>query len=345
MILSQTSALLENRRKDKILDDYVVMVGYKGSDSVITSPGANGDSLFDIASTGKVLITSTLILKAINEKRIALEDTLDKFFENVPEDKKHITVFDLLTHTSGIIRFDIPKEVCAKRNDTIANYILSEPLAFKPGTEYRYSCTGYILLGFIAEKAFNAGLDELFYTYIKQPLKLTRSGFNMPVDEVNSINCCYSRKDYGDTAVGDEIVKNMRGCVAGNGCSFWTANDYLKWVKAVMNKSDIFYGEELYAKAEKNYTPDFSEGRGLGYLIVDENYPQTGKLFPVGSFGHCGHSGVSFFINRQLDLYVIILTNVTRCTFRNNNWEMRDYSVTMKLREDVHNAIKADLNL
>ena len=345
MLLQKTRDNFETKRNTGVLDEYVVIVQNKGEISALTSAGADMDTLFDVASTGKVLITSTLILKAIGEQKLALDDTLDKFFPAMPDDKKGITVFHLLTHTSGILRHNIPKSICAMKNDSIAEFILSKPLGFPIGSQYTYSCTGYILLGFIAEKALHAPLDELYYSYIKQPLGLTRSGFNIGVDEDNAVNCCYSRKEMGQSALADELVMNMRGGIAGNGGSFWSANDYLKWVKAIYNKEEIFYKEPMFAMAEKNYTPTYGEGRGLGYLIVDETYKQTGKLFPAGSFGHCGHSGVSFFINREKELFVIILSNITRCTYRNLNWQKRDYNITKRFREDVHNAIWDDLQL
>ena len=78
-------------------------------------------------------------------------------------------------------------------------------------------------------------------------------------------------------------------------------------------------------------------------MVVNENYKQTGKLFPVGSFGHCGHSGQSFFINREKNLYVIILTNATRFLNMKNNFKGYDYGEIMKMREEIHNAIADDL--
>ena len=83
--------------------------------------------------------------------------------------------------------------------------------------------------------------------------------------------------------------------------------------------------------------------QGLGYHIVDENFNQTGKLFPVGSFGHTGHCGQSFYINRELNLYAIILTNATRFANMKNDFKGYDYNDIMKMREEIHNAIYRDL--
>ena len=73
-------------------------------------------------------------------------------------------------------------------------------------------------------------------------------------------------------------------------------------MKAVMRKDSALYPKEIYDLAEKNYVGDLGEGWGLGWLIVDEKYNQTGKLFRIGSCGHCGHTGTSLFFNRKENL-------------------------------------------
>ena len=103
------------------------------------------------------------------------------------------------------------------------------------------------------------------------------------------------------------------------------------------------YAPEIYAAAETDWTPDFEEGRGLGWVIVDGRYPQTGRLFPAGSFGHCGNTGTSFFMDRRSGLYVILLTNATRFSYMRRNYRSCDYAETMRMREAVHEAIREDI--
>lgn len=134
------------------------------------------------------------------------------------------------------------------------------------------------------------------------------------------------------------------GKAAGSGGQQSCLHDIERFVDAVINKDKNLYSEKIFDIAEKNYTPDYSGGRGLGYLIVDEKYPQTGKLFPIGSFGHCGHAGQSFFINREKNIYVIILTNATRHANMKNDFKGYNYGDIMKMREDIHNAIFSDLS-
>ena len=71
---------------------------------------------------------------------------------------------------------------------------------------------------------------------------------------------------------------------------------------------------------------------------------QTGKLFPIGSCGHCGHTGTSLFFNRKENLYVIILTNATRFANMKNDFKGYDYKKKKKMRENLHNAVYSDLS-
>ena len=82
----------------------------------------------------------------------------------------------------------------------------------------------------------------------------------------------------------------------------------------------------------------------LHWLVVDEKYSQTGKLFPVGSFGHCGHSGQSIFFNREKKMCVVILTNATRFLSKRSGFEWHDYNVICEMRKALHNEILKDLS-
>ena len=111
MQLRNTKILMENLKEGNKLDSYAVMVYKNGEKQLISSENVNEDTFFDVASMGKVLVTSTLILKAIDMGLLRLDNRLDDFFDNVPSDKSNITIKQMLTHTSGIIRVNIPDRI------------------------------------------------------------------------------------------------------------------------------------------------------------------------------------------------------------------------------------------
>lgn len=344
MNLLNTEELLKQKLKNNDFDSYAVLVHYGDNEELLTSDNVNEYTYFDIASMGKVLITSTLALQAISRGKLSLDNTISDFFKNAPDDKRNITIKQLLTHTSGIIRHPITKQAAEKGNDGIAEEMLSHPLAYAPDTDYIYSCNGMILLGFILEKIYNKSLEEIYNENIAKPLELKRTAFEIGLDEENAA-VCYRCPRTQAPYVGrfdDENVSIM-GKTAGSGGQQSCIYDIQRFINAVLAKDELLYQKEFFELAEQNYTPAFSEGRGLGYLVVNEKYRQTGELFPVGSFGHCGHTGQCFFINREKNLYVIILTNATRFFNMNNDFKGYDYGEIMKLREEIHNAIADDL--
>ena len=81
-----------------------------------------------------------------------------------------------------------------------------------------------------------------------------------------------------------------------------------------------------------------NESRGIGFLYVNDLYNQTGTLFPVGSFGHGGHTGTSLFVNRETGLYVIILSDATVSTIQKYGHE--DYEQVMQMRQIIHTLIQ-----
>lgn len=343
MNLKNTKLLLEQKYKNNEFSSYAVLVYKNGEKEIIMSSDVDEYTYFDVASTGKVLVTSTLVLQAIDRGMLKLENTLQEFFTDAPEEKKNITIKQLLTHTSGIVRHQLTEQAAKNGRECIAEEILAYPLAYEPGENYIYSCNGYILLGFILEKIYGKTLEEIYNNNIAEPLGLKRTSFEIDMDEPNAAICYrWQRTSESKHRFDDENIMVL-GKASGSGGQQSCLHDIEKFIDAIISKDEKLYSKGIFELAEKNYTPDYSEGRGLGYLVVDEKYPQTGKLFPIGSFGHCGHCGQSFFMNREQDMYVIILTNATRHANMKNNFNGYDYGEIMSLREDIHNAIFSDL--
>ena len=121
----------------------------------ITPEGApvREDTLYDMASVSKVLSTSMIALRFIAEGILDLADMLPRYFgeDAVPEDKKEISLFHLLTHTSGYPAH-IPLYEKIPTPDLTVPYLLSVPLEHAPGTRVVYSCMGFILLGKMLER-------------------------------------------------------------------------------------------------------------------------------------------------------------------------------------------------
>ena len=113
---------------------------------------ADRNTLYDLASLSKLVSTSMVALRLIEDGKLLLADTLSRFFtekelESAPEGRKDVSIFRLMTHTSGITPH-IPLWTKLKDNDasSVASLILSSEPKCRPGEEVYYTCMGYILL-------------------------------------------------------------------------------------------------------------------------------------------------------------------------------------------------------
>lgn len=119
---------------------------------------------------------------------------------------------------------------------------------------------------------------------------------------------------------------------------FSNMTDMTKYVQMLLRHGEPLVGREVFDKAVQNHTPNMNGSRGLGVLYVDESYSQTGDLFPAGSIGHTGQS---VFVDLKSGLYVIILSDATIAIVK--KYGNQHYEEVMRMRQDIHNAIKADL--
>lgn len=134
----------------------------------------DSNTVFWIASNTKP-ITAMAVMKLVEDGKLSVKDSLTQFFKNVPSDKIHITVEQLLTHSSGI-----PSEFVAEgeQNKEIAiKKILSQKLLSRPGEQEHYSNDGYDLLGAIIEMRSGKSYQEYVREVIFEKAGMTNSNF------------------------------------------------------------------------------------------------------------------------------------------------------------------------
>lgn len=138
--------------------------------------GANIDAEtpFWIASISKQF-TAAAILRLAEQKKLALDDPLTKFFAGVPDDKKSITVQQLLTHTAGFKQNYAADGIVDR--DAAVRALLAQELAAAPGAGFRYSNDGYNLLAAIVEVASKESFEKYLQKELFDPVKLEHTGF------------------------------------------------------------------------------------------------------------------------------------------------------------------------
>lgn len=323
---------LDHYVETKLVEHIAVRVG-KGESIIYDTfrGGVDEHTVFDMASITKIMATTSLALIALDKGLLSLDDQVSMFYST----EKALTVKHLLTHTSGIGNKSLNKAGYTYEN--IAERILEYPLDYQTGSETRYSCSGFILLGKILEKVYGDRLDRCFDKYVAEPLELSESCF-LPKDKERIVNANLWESNRGK--VNDYNAQHLGG-VAGNAGLFSSLTDVTKYVRFLLDSGNPLISKNMFDASVRNYTEGKSSSRGLGFLYVDERYSQAGGLLRAGMVGHCGHTGQSFFVDLRTGFYVIILSDAEISVTKKYGREK--YDEVMNMRRVLHEAIAADM--
>ena len=153
--------------------EIVKMRGY-GLANVEHRVPVTDETIFQSGSVGKQF-TAAAVMSQVEDGKLALSDPLIKFFPDGPASWRDITVRHLLTHTSGIP--DYTDGLVDYRRDyteeQLVKFAQSLALDFAPGAEWKYSNTGYVLLGAIVRKASGTFYGDVLKTRVFAPLGMT----------------------------------------------------------------------------------------------------------------------------------------------------------------------------
>ncbi len=156
------------------LDGQVVLrEGYGFADRERRVPN-RPETLFDIGSLAKSF-TAVAVLRLEAEGRLRVEQPLSRFLPQAPEDKRSLTLHQLLTHTSGVTGPDLGYRVIGS-GDALRE-ILARPLAFPPGSRWAYSNAGYVLLAAVVEAASGTTYQDYLASHVFRPAGLVSTGF------------------------------------------------------------------------------------------------------------------------------------------------------------------------
>ena len=310
--------------------DLVLAVSYVGK-LALDGEDVNRKTRYDMASLTKVLGPTMIAFQAIQEGRLTLYDTLETWLENVPEDKKQITVFQLMTHTAGFTPSFRLDQTVEKPEESL-RAILDSALISKPGEQPNYSCMGYITLGKILEKVYGEKLNVLAKKLVFDPLGMPNTGYlpegnNIAATEVDPVTHVAWQG-----VVHDENAR-FQGGVSANAGIFSCMDDMITFCRMLSKGGDGYICPTLFKKAIRNYTPGFDTHRGLGFHLAGTEYNYMGDLFPECSFGHTGFTGTSVAIDPTTGFYVILLSNRVHPT--------RASDRLFRFRRAFHNALYA----
>lgn len=247
--------------------------------------------------------TAAAVLLLQERGKLSVQDSICKYVAPCPEAWQPVTLHHLLSHTAGVPNFtnfnQFPDYVKTKRDPTtveaLINRFRERPLDFKPGEDWRYSNSGYVLLGHVVEKASGKSYESFLRENIFEPLKMTNTGYDHADEIVKRRAHGYAPGPGGDLVNASYIDMSVPFAAGG---LYSTVGDLYLWDQAL-------YGERLLKKASLDamFTVVRNE-YGYGYGV--------NKLFNRAHATHGGGiEGFATSIHRFPDdrVTVIVLSN------------------------------------
>lgn len=262
-------------------------------------------NVFRLGSVTKQF-TACAILNLEEQGKLSITDDIRKYVPDLPQKQKVITIEALLTHTSGVINYTgLPgfTEELKRRDLTpkqVVDLFKNEPLEFEPGTDYKYSNSGYILLGHIIEQVTGKPYATYIEETIFKPLGMKNSYYDSPTTIIPGRASGYSRRN-GSYQNADYLSMTLP-YAAGSLTS--SAQDLQKWYSA-LHDGKLMKPETL-KKAHSSYK--LSSGRLTGYGYGWE----TGNVQGSPSVKHVGVVNGFFTYVAYLpeeNLFISILRN------------------------------------
>jgi len=260
---------------------------------------ATENSKYRIGSISKSF-TAVLILKAVEEKKIDLNQTIDKWFPTINNAKK-ITVEHLLSHRSGIHNFTDDKDYLSwhtnpKTEEEMIEIITKAGSDFDPDSKAAYSNSNYVLLSYILERTFGKSYADLLQQYIVKPIGLTNTYVFSKINTEK--NECKSYAYTGSWEIKSETDASVP---LGAGAIISTPNDLTKFADA------LFDGKLLKTESlEKMKT--IKEGYGLGLFRIpfyqSIGYGHTGGIDGFSSvYSHFAGDKISYALTSNATNY------------------------------------------
>lgn len=276
--------------------EILLIEGYGLADRAKNIPNTR-ETRFRLGSlTKQFTAMAVMILQA--QGKLDVHDSVCDYLVDCPSNWQGITLHHLLTHTSGIKDFTsmsgyaVTQGTPSAPEETLARF-RDQPLDFQPGDEWRYSNSGYILLGSIIEQVSNQSYEAFLQQSIFEPLGMRETGYDH--------NDTSLATGYANSTIEAKYIDMSIPYAAGG--LYSTVEDLYRWDRAL-------YTEQLLSPELMNliFTPhsptDIDTSYGYGW--------EMGKLNNHMVVFHGGNiEGFATEIRRYLDdrLTIIVLSN------------------------------------
>ena len=316
------------------------------------------DTIYDLASLTKPLITAMLCARRIESGELTLDSSVSHYLPEFDRtDKQSITIRQLLTHSSGLPAWRPLYILSNGEGDRAAGAIANLNLEYAPGTHVIYSDLGFIALGLLLERLTGTPLVELAQEEIFRPLKLEHTFFNPEQAMQTGIAACETGNAYERQTCGTDYsddYKNWResliwgevhdgnayflGGAAGHAGLFSTGAETYRMASQFLAHQTSLLKAETCELFRTSFTDGLNEVRSIGWQLAATKDSTAGTDLPGDSFGHTGFTGTSCWNEPNRERVFILLTNRTHARalpFVNiNSVRRRFHSLAVKVLEN-----------
>lgn len=269
-------------------------------------------TVFDLASITKPVATATSIMLLLERGLIRLND---KVSDHLPEfgtkGKDKVTIKQLLTHVGGLIPDNSIKDYQGTPEQSIKNF-LDVDLNYEPEKDFKYSDVGFLVLGELIKRKTGKSVHDFSRENVFHPLGMSETTY-LPPSELAQRAATTEQRE-GRWMIGE--VHDPRayalGGIAGHAGLFSTTTDLAVYAQMMLNQGEYQGVRVLGTQTVKMMTSayDVPKGqRGLGWDKRTSYSVNKGELMSPMAFGHGGFTGTGMWIDPELDLFVIFLSN------------------------------------
>jgi D-alanyl-D-alanine carboxypeptidase len=270
---------------------------------------ANENTKYRIGSITKTF-TTVLVLKAIEDKKLSLDQTIEKFFPTVPNANK-ITIKQLLGHRSGIHNFTNDEDYLTwytqpKTEKEMVEHITKIGSDFEPDSKADYSNSNYVLLTYILEKIHKQSYADVVDKQIIKPLGLKNTKFGGKINTTNN-----ESKSYSYAGSWKEEPETDMSIPLGAGGIISTPTDLTQF-------SDALFGGKLLKPESLELMKTVVDGYGLGLFKVPfydkigfghtggiDNFTSMFSYFPDGNISYALTSNGTNYNNNNISIAVL----------------------------------------
>jgi CubicO group peptidase (beta-lactamase class C family) len=264
-------------------DGRVILARGYGMANLEHSVAVTPETVFHIASISKNILAA-VILQLVDEGKLQLEDDVTKYVPEAPTLGNHVTVRQLLNHTSGIYSFtSLPDAADNERleltHEQVLGLIKDKPFEFEPGSRWRYDNSAFYIAGMVVERVTKQEYGEYVREHVFKPLGMS------------SASLCYARMVVPHLASGYEVES---GALVNAAFMSWklpfaagaicaTATDLLKW-EAALDTGRVLTGSSV---ALMRTPTTLADGTKIDYGLGT----RLGSLDGHRMLGHTGGGG------------------------------------------------------